>query len=404
MAPKQTLGGIVPVRRTPAASVVRYAMAGLVLLGAVTALLGVLLQPWFLKLGIDNARAGNCFLFLNLGILTGILTSKTAGTVVGPAVRTGFCVFAVLAAAGLLLAASQSTLWLLPSLYVVGLAAGILTRIVCLLLWCALTPGGALTILNLAGICFGAGAVAICILAWATPGRPAAWLVTLALASAILAVSAARSRTFAYAQDTAPPLKVTPADWSHPIAFLLGFSLFFQAAGHWVIAGWMALYLTRKFGVSVDIAFWGLALYWMVHSGTCLLASNPQLVRYGVRTLSMATGVNLIGAAFLLQSATASGVMAGAALLGAGTGVVLPMTIGIITKRYPFYHPEFLNAVLAVYLVGGLLAPWLAGLLAPSFGVDVVIWFSMGSSLIVLLLLAVFFVEVRLMSRSVALE
>jgi hypothetical protein len=57
-----------------------------------------------------------------------------------------------------------------------------------------------------------------------------------------------------------------------------------------------------------------------------------------------------------------------------------------------------------LYLGGGLLAPWLIGPLASSFGVDSVLWLVLGASTLVFLLLTVFFVEAWLSSQTVALE
>ena len=81
-----------------------------------------------------------------------------------------------------------------------------------------------------------------------------------------------------------------------------------------------------------------------------------------------------------------------------------PLTVSVVVKRYPFYHPSFLSAHLSVYLVGGVLAAWLISPLAESLGIEVVIWFILSASALVFVLLAVFFLESRLTAEAMALE
>jgi fucose permease len=191
---------------------------------------------------------------------------------------------------------------------------------------------------------------------------------------------------------------------AHPITFLLSLALLAQAAAHWSLAGWLPLYLTRKWGATASIALGTLTLYWIAHSSARVAASRLPPLEERVRSLVIATAVSLLGATFLLRGSDLSGIIAGTLLLGAGSGVLYFLTTRLITRRYPSYHPDLVSAHLMLYLGGGLLAPWLIGPLASEFGVDSVLWLVLGAATLVFLLLTVFFVEAWLSSQTVALE
>ncbi len=380
-------------------------MGGLFLLGILTALLGALLQPWFLRLGVSTLRAGHCFLMLALGILTGLLIGGRLVSLFRRCARAGLVTAGALAAASLLtLAFSQGSGVLLPPLLGLGLAIGVLAQTLSSLYFRMLTPGRSATILNFSGFCWGAGSVAICIAVWAALNHLTLLLCLLSILPAAMAISAGRSRLFEHWTATEGAFSLRWKAMAQPVTLLIAFALLLQAAVHWVMAGWLALYLTRSLGVTADAALWTLALYWCAHSCTRVASLRLPPVDERVRFLMAATAANLAGSAFLLRSVDLSGVTAGALLLGAGTGVLYPLTVSIVAKRYPFYHPSFLSAHVAVYLVGGLLAAWLISPLAESLGIEVVIWFTLSASVLIFVLLAVFFLESRLTAEAMALE
>jgi hypothetical protein len=380
-------------------------MAGLFLLGILTAVLGALLQPWFLRLGVSTLIAGQCFLVLGVGILTGLLIGGRLPSFFRRGVRAGFIVSGALASAGLLmLAFLQGTVVLLPSLLVLGLATGALAQALSNVYLRMLTPGRSATLFNLSGFSWGAGSVVICIATWASLNHLTLLLSLLSILPAVMAISAGRSRLFEHWTATARTFSLDWRGMAQPVTLLIAFALLLQAAVHWVVAGWLALYLTRRLGVTAGMALWTLALYWCAHSCARVAAVRLPRLEERARSLVAATLANLAGSVFLLRSLDLSGVTAGALLLGAGTGILYPLTVNVVVKRYPFYHPSFLSAHVAVYLVGGVSAAWLISPLAESLGIEVVIWFVLSASALIFVLLAVFFVESRLTAEAMALE
>ena len=119
---------------------VRSAMGGFFLLGALMALLGASLPVWMNYFHFDMATAGNYFLAFNLGIFTAAMVSRR---MLGKLGLRGILVMACgLTAASLLVVTGiSSPLWILPPLLVLGFATGMLTSGVSWLMFDA--PSGA---------------------------------------------------------------------------------------------------------------------------------------------------------------------------------------------------------------------------------------------------------------------
>jgi fucose permease len=127
-----------------------------------------MLPHWFLTLELSMAEAGHCFLILNLGILAAALAWARLVPAEGAPVRHFFTFAGILAAASLVgLSFADAPLWLLPSLFGLGISVGALATGVSWLLSETLLEGRAPSVLNLAGVSFGAGTVSVCLLIWA---------------------------------------------------------------------------------------------------------------------------------------------------------------------------------------------------------------------------------------------
>ena len=387
------------VRHTPESARVLYSTASFLLLGSLTALLGVLLPLWFLSLSIDTTAVGRCFLAFILGILAGTTCWARALVNRRSAVR-GFLVSSgLLAAASLIgLGAAPHPIWLLPPLFALGAAVGALATGASWLISGALLQGRAPEVLNLAGVAFGTGTIGVCVLAWALHGR-FHWSVTvqlLALAPFMLAWCVFRSRAFRYMTLSAPPIRITWREAVSPMAILLTLALFLQSANQWAMGGWLAFYLPRKFGITTSVSLMVLALFWLGLTCGRVWATRLPPVEERMRNLAWATLAAVIGCVFLLKTVETSGTIAGALLLGTAIGLIYPLTLGMVESHYRYYHPGLLNGFFSLSLMGGMLGPWLIAQLAEPLGIEIIIWLTLGSSLLVYVLLAAVFVESRL--------
>lgn len=380
-------------------------MTSLFLLGGTTALLGALLRLWSLTLNIEPAMAGNFFLSLNFGILVASVSSTRSGLRHGPGLRARFVLSSALAGVSLfVMSGMYSPMLLLLPLFGLGVSIGALSSAVSWLLFGALTIESAPAVLNLASVAFGAGALSVCLLVWAAAGpfTVSGVLSVLAIFPLLLAAAMAsslRSSKFALPE---PPSTVSWRETANATAILLALALFFQSACQWSVAGWLTTYLGRQFGMSTAKSLLALAAYWLTLTCARAIAGRLAPPDEKMRSILWATAGALAGCLFLIFTADRSGAVAGAVFLGGSFGVMDNLTVGMIGRFHPYYHPGFINGFFSLSLIGGLLAPWLVGYLAAPVGIEVLLWIVAAGSVAVFLLLGISVLEIRIARRAAA--
>lgn len=392
-------------RRTPEPGRVRLAVISLLLLGGCTALLGALLRLWSLSLNVAPTMAGNFFLALNFGVLAAGISSTRSGLRYGPGLRGLFVLSSALAGISLIaMSGIHGALWLLLPLFGLGLSIGALSTAVSWLLFGALTIGSAPAMLNLASVAFGVGAGSVCLLVWATVDQftMSGVLIVLSIFPLALAALMGLGRGSYRFTLPEPPPTVSWRETANPTAILLALALFFQSACQWAIAGWLTTFLGRKFGMSTAKSLMALAAYWLTLTCARAIAGRLAPLDEKMRSILWATAGALAGCLFLTFTAERSGAVGGAVFLGGAFGVMDALTVRMIGRLYPYYHPGFINGFFSLSLIGGLLAPWLVGYLAAPAGIEVLIWIVAAGSVAVLLTLSVLVLETRITRRAAA--
>jgi len=388
---------VFPSRPGPKPALVRSAMGGLFLLGGLMALLGAALPVWGNYFDLELAMAGNYFLAFNLGIFAAAMVSRR---MLGRLGLRGVLVLSCgLTASSLLVVAGlYQPLWLLAPLLVLGFAAGTLGSGLSWLMFDALTAPSAATILSLAGVFFGWGAVSFVLFLW-LDAEPAG-LQLVALLPATLAVLYWRQRALGEPALQAMPLRLPHGATRSLPAVLLTLALFFQSGSEWAAGGWMAVYWIRELGVNRETALFGLALYWIALTLGKLLVPRVPWLTGRFRLLTASTGIALFGCIVLLAALGAGGASVGVLCLGVGLGGLYPVLLGLVGERFPYYHPGFFNGLLSLSLVGGMLAPWSVGLFAHLWVIEWMIWMPALGLGMVYALLTVLLIEARLSSTA----
>jgi len=388
-------------RLSPRPGIVRSAMGGFFLLGSLMALLGAFLPVWTYTIQFDLATAGDYFVAFNLGLFAAAVSARQN---LG---RLGLRRLLVAACLGtgltlLLLSAILSPAGLIFPLIVLGFAAGTLTTGVSWLLFDAMTAPLTFVILSLAGVFFGCGAVSFTLLIWASVHNLTAQR-TLVLASVLpllLGLRYLRQRSLAEPALQTAPLGPSPGTSRSSPAVLLSLALFFQSGSEWTVGGWLAFYWIRRLGVNLEAALGGLALYWTALTLGKLLGSRALSLAAPFRVLSAGTGAALFGCVLLLSAAGPGGAAVGTLLVGAGLGLVYPVGLGILGRRFPYYHPGFFNGLFSLSLIGGMLVPWTVGHLANAWVIQAAIWVPALGAVMVYVLLSFLLLEARV-SRMV---
>jgi fucose permease len=173
------------------------------------------------------------------------------------------------------------------------------------------------------------------------------------------------------------------------LAILFGFLLFFQFANEWSIAGWLAIYLIDRVGMSPAAAVTMLAFYWIALTmGRMGTALQMQVAPHG-RLLGISAFCALFGGMAVTFSDARGGVIAGILLMGVGFSAIGPLASERIAPRFSGYHPDYFAGLFMFAMSGGTLAAFGLGHLAGPLGLRVIPITAMVGSCAVIVLVSV---------------
>ena len=381
------------------ASLARRAFSGFFLSGVLLAFLGAILPAWGHHVDTDYLTIGAYFLALNVGLLCSVkladylLRKRSSRWILVAGCGLASFSLVVLAATP----AAVDPLWRLIGLFLAGLSAGLVNKIVFQGISAHFRHDPASTV-NLAGAFFGIGCLLTAVLVAGTfrVYTVPSILIFLALIPGFLAGLQAR---WVYEPPALPPRpswRQVLADFKSPGALMFSLLLFFQFGNEWSVAGWLALYLIQMLGVSPEASLKMLSLYWL----TLLVARAAfqwllPRVPHG-RLLTAAVLATMFGCVLLLFTNNLFGAGAGIVLMAAGFAAVYPLVVEKIGDRFPYYHPGFFNGIFSFALTGGLLAPCTLGLYVHLWGVRVVMLLPLLGTCMVFLLLVLIWLYAKL--------
>jgi len=263
-----------------------------------------------------------------------------------------------------------------------------------------------LATVNLAGILFGLGcfleALAISF-GYSFYNAPTIQ-VWIAAVPALFGWMYRRTRFEGLPTPQRPPAGAMNAARRNPGALLLSLLLFFQLGNEWALAGWLALFLSQRLGISPATALWMLALYWLALLLGRVAAQWLLLhVRHG-RMLLASVVASMFGCIVLASTNNNFGAVTGVLLVGLAFAPIYPLVVEKIGRQFPYYHPGFNNGIFSVALAAGLLTPCLMGLAAAFWGLRMVMAFPLAGSAIVFLLLILLWLEARLGAHARPVE
>lgn len=344
------------------------ACLGILTFGIVLTTLGAVLPDVIARFGIDKAQAGSLFLLMTLGVLVGSL-------VFGPMVdRYGYKGMLLLATAlivlgleGIAFASSLSVLRFAVGL--IGFGGGIVNGSTNALV-SDISSEGKVAGLNLLGVFFGIGAVGVPFLLATMSG-------SFSRTTLIAAVGALVLFPFLFILVTPFPSPKQPQGFPiatagrlirDPFLLLMGFMLFLESGMEITVGGWTSTFVNEELAVRARTALAVLSLYWMgmmlarLALGTFLRKVPP------VRVLYVCLSTAFIGAVTLLATTSVSTASIGVFMLGIGFAATFPTVLGFVGDRYAELSGTAFSLVIAMALCGGMLLPWLAGVLGASYG------------------------------------
>jgi fucose permease len=377
----------------------RHGLAGFLLSGLLLSSLGALLLAWRYHIEPNFLVIGTLFLLQNLGVIAGCYVGpallRRKGTAMGLTTGCG------LAVAGLALLALFSppaaVWWRFGGLLLMGAGAGLINTAAfhAILPAYELDPAATLTL--------GGGIYTLGGLASALIVGSAFFVYTVPSILTFMALLPAFAIGF-YARAKLPPPGLRQErgwrelwkDFRSPSAVLFAALLFFQSGNEGALAGWLALFLSERLGMSPSRSLGLLALYWFtLLTGRFLGRWLLPRVRHG-RLLTGAVLGPMFACAVLSFTDNLFGAVTGVVLAGCGFALILPLVVEKIGIKFPDFHPGLFNGIFSLGITGGLLAPATLGYLAYWLGVNVVMALPLLGSIMVGVLLLLLALEARL--------
>jgi fucose permease len=344
------------------------ACLGMLAFGIVLTTLGAVLPSVIERFGIDTAAAGSLFLLMTFGILLGSI-------VFGPIVdRNGYKGMLLLATALIAIglegiAFAPSMAWLRVAVAFIGVGGGIINGGTNALV-ADISAEGRTAGLSLLGVFFGVGAVGV-------PFVLGSLLGTFSYSSIIAVVGALVMAPFLITAATPFPAPKQPQGFPlaaakglvrDPVLLLMGLMLFLESGMEITVGGWTATFFKQELQISDQRALVYLSLYWLgmmlarIALGSVLKRATPTRVLMGCLT------VGVVGALLLILTRDASVAAVGVFLLGVGFSATFPVVLGFVGDRYTQLSGTAFSIVIVMALTGGMLLPWLTGVLGASYG------------------------------------
>jgi fucose permease len=224
--------------------------------------------------------------------------------------------------------------------------------------------------LNLLGIFFGVGAVGVPFVLAAFGGgfaqsTPVAFVGALVLFPVILI---ALTPFPAPKQPQGFPIAAAGRIARDPLLLLMGFMLFLESGMEITVGGWTSTYVNEELAVPPQRALVILSLYWLgmmlarLALGTVFRAVSP------VKAMYACISIGLAGAVVLLNTGIPALAAVSVFMLGVGFAATFPTILGFIGDRYAQLSGTAFSLAIAMALCGGMLLPWLAGVVGDAYG------------------------------------
>ena len=344
------------------------ACLGMLIFGIVLTTLGAILPFITEKFGIDKTSAGSLMLLMSFGILIGSL-------IFGPIVdRHGYkklliiCVILIFICLEIIAYAPNLSLLRL-AIFIVGLVGGVINGGTNALV-ADISKEGKSAELSVLGIFFGIGAIGVPLFM----GSLLKYLTYYQIMAGIGSIVILPLLFFILLRFPSPkqaqgfPIKEGLSLLKEITLILFGIILFFESGMEITVSSWSALFVKEELAITANKAVLYLSFYWLgivlarLVLGYILKKISSMVVQF------TSVGIALIGALFMLFSNHLHLSIAGLFLLGCGFAAGYPVMLGYIGNLYPKLSGTAFSIVFVMALIGGMILPYLTGILGQSLG------------------------------------
>lgn len=376
--------------QTPTPYLMGTACAGLFTFGVMTSFLGATLPELSAHAGFDLTKSGTLFSFLYLPqvpmvFLAGPLIDRFGKK---PVLAAGF----LCSAAALLGMACAPSYAVLGALLVLLGLGGSSAMSASNTLIPDLYPENPSSALNLAGICFGVGAIFFPWLVVLMTARLGLFATLCFIASLVALVAfVALAQTFPRAGSAGG------FDWGQalrvavdPAVIILGSVLFFYSALEISTAGWIRTYLEKDLYASSQTSKIILTVFWiMVMVGRLAASQVVKRIRGPRLVLGSSVGA-LIGLLLMAVAPSIWVASAGIILCGLSYAPIFPTTAGTASTYFARLFGTVFGMLMTLALLSGAVVPPAIGYVAQRTTVRSGIWILCGAAVLLLITQGIF--------------
>lgn len=347
------------------------AYAGMFVFGLTIALLGAILPSLSERLSFTLADIGTLFLVMNFAMLVTGLVLGVAMDHFGMKAPLALGPLLVTAALFLIARASQFP-ELFPAVVLLGIGGGALNgatnTLVADLHDDPKKKGAAL---NLLGVFFGIGALFLPFTLGALVSRfgIAGLLYATAALCAAAGLYSATLRFPAPKQAAKLPVDQIPRFLKMPLVLATACLMFFESGNELLLGGYFTTFLTRELAFEVKTASYTLAGYWASIMLTRVALSRLLLKFDGHSVVLASALMAAVGTTLVSRSEGTSLVLVGMMLTGLSLSGIYPTLLGIAGAEFREHSGTVFGILFTIGMTGGMLMPWISGLLAQAAGV-----------------------------------
>ena len=352
-------------------STVAIACLGMASFGVVLTTLGASLPGVMSRFGIDKTQAGSLLSLLSFGVLAGSL-------VFGPIVdRRGHKTLLLFAFATIIIgleatAFAPSVELLRAAVLLIGFSGGLLNGAVNALTADVSAEQRAAT-LTFVGAFFGVGAAGVPF-ALATLSDTYSHATILAVIAPVIAIPLVLTAVATFPPSKQPhgfPVADARRLLHQRALLLMGLILFLESGVETTVGGWITTFFGEALNVGADRAPFYLSLFWL---GLMLARLTLGVVlrnTSAMRVVFVSIAVSIASALLLVSSRGVTTAAIAVFLLGCGLAATFPVIFGFVGDRYAQLSGTAISLVMSMALVGGMLLPYLAGVLGGAYGMRV---------------------------------